>query len=163
MAHWVSPRMMREQLQLIAEKAKDGAESDSSVWPAATSGVYVVAERSWEGRGEPPETVRVLYVAKGDGKQKKQLRKRLGDLIIDVCGYFDKDTGHHTFAYKFKDRYPRLDPMELYISWAEVDCASCDGIRLYDKFNGGSLLNSGRPSRCKSHIVQRVTRGGGAS
>jgi hypothetical protein len=148
--------MMREQLELIAEKAKGGAESDSSVWPPAKSGVYVVAERSWEGCGEPPESARVLYVGKGDGKQKNQLRKRVGDLVIDMCGYFDKDTGHHTFAYKFKERCPRLDPMELYISWAEADCASCEEIRLYDKFNDGSLLNGGKPSRCKSHSLQRV-------
>ena len=155
--HWVTPRTVGQQLQLLAEKAKDGADSDPTIWPAAQSGVYVVAEHPWDARSEPPKTARVLYVGKAAGKQKNQLRKRLGNMIIDICGYFDKDTGHHTFAYKFKERYPKRDPMkELYISWTEVECASCAEVSLYDKFNDGSLLNSGKPSRCKFHRLAEV-------
>jgi hypothetical protein len=151
MTHWVIPRTVEKQLQLIAERAKDGADSDPNVWPRAKSGVYVVAERSWEGNGEPPKTADVRYVGKGDGKQNNQLRKRVGDLIIDICGYFDKDTGHHTFPYKFKDEYRERDPVkELYISWAEVECASCVENHLYDKFNGErKLLNKRKPPKCK--------------
>jgi hypothetical protein len=152
MAHWVTPRTVKEQLQLIAERVKGGADSDASVWPPARSGVYAVAKHPWEGNDEPPKSAGVRYVGKGDGEQNNQLRKRVGDLIIDICGYFDKDTGHHPFPYNFKDQFPGLDPMELYISWAEDECASCAENRLYDKFNDGALLQV-KPSKCNFLIL----------
>jgi hypothetical protein len=86
MAYWVTPRTVKRQLQLAAEKAKDGANSDTNVWPPAQSGVYVVTERSRKGNGEPPRTAGVRYFGKGNGEQRNQLRKRVGDLIIDICG-----------------------------------------------------------------------------
>lgn len=154
MARWVNPRTVERQLQLIVERARIGQDCDASVWPRAKSGVYVVAERSWEGNEEPPKAAGVRYVGKGDGKRNNQLRKRVGDLLIDICGYFDNDTGHHTFPYKFKQKYPERNPVkELYISWAEEECASCAETRLYDKFNDGSLLQE-RPSRCKCNHLK---------
>jgi hypothetical protein len=118
--------------------------------------VYVVAERFWEGNGEPPKTAGVRYIGKGDGKQKNQLRKRVGDLIIDICGYFDKDTGHHTFAYKFKELQPGRDPMKLFISWAEDECASCAENLLCDKFKDSELLNGAKPPKCKFHHLKPI-------
>lgn len=150
MDHWVKPRTIKEQLQLITEKAQAGRDGDLNLWPPAGSGVYVVTEHGWAGDSTPPIIAGVLYVGKGNGIKGDQLRKRVGDLIIDLCGYFDEVTGHHTFPHKYRERYPSGDPMNLCLSWAESDCAACDENKLYDEFKNG-LLNVKRPSKCKKH------------
>jgi hypothetical protein len=151
MPTWVRQRTIQEELRLICDRIRTWPDTD--IWPPAGRGVYVVSEDTWPGGDEPPETARVRYVGKGDGKQGDQLRKRVGDLVIDLCGYWNETTGHHTLPHNLHMKSPTTNPMNLYLSWsAEYQCPSCAEQALYVKFKpSGLLLNIKVPSRCKVH------------
>jgi len=111
--------------------------------------VYLVSREKW--KKEPTAKCMPLYVGSTTGKSGR-FRTRIGDLIADLFGFFNEETGHHSGGQTLYDycQKNQIDPKNLYIGWLEkCECSRCEENRWFDAFGPFVLLNKKRPTRCK--------------
>lgn len=141
---WVGPYKLRDLIENCMEEDQE--------WPHATKGAYLVSVKSWEG--EPGESASALYVG-SSGENSNRFCTRIGDLVADMLGFYDGNTGHHSGGQKIWEwcRKQETNPLDLYMAWkTHVQCVRCEENYYYDKFDGDSanttLLNAIRPAAC---------------
>ena len=138
---WHGPYQIRDLLEMAIDDDRDSPEEDA--------GIYVITRKAW--RGEPARDADVLYVGGNTGKSKR-FRTRIGDLIADMCGFFGKETGHHSGGQSLWRWccHERVKPLDLYIGWnTKIHCKRCAEIEVYKNLR--PRLNQKRPSRCAEH------------
>jgi hypothetical protein len=141
---WFGPFRLRN---LIENSINDNQE-----WPPDHNGVYVISKENWQD--EPSQNCFPLYAGGTTGKSKR-FSTRIGDLIADMLGFFNDDTGHHSggqtlheFCYQNK-----INPLDLYIGWAgNCNCFRCAEVELVK--NLSPKLNKKAPARCPKHNKQ---------
>src|ERR1700693_5122467 len=80
---WIGPFRLRDLL----ERSID----DDQPWPPEKKGVYVVSLQPWDSH--PTKQGGILYVG-GNSAESGRFLRRVGDLIIDMLGFFDSEGGH---------------------------------------------------------------------
>jgi hypothetical protein len=129
-------------------------------WPPAGNGVYLVSRDTWTG--QPTEASCPLYIGGNTGTSTR-FCTRIGDLIADLFGFFDGDTGHHSGGQKlwrWCDHH-QVPPASLFLAWASAGdaawCARCAEGTLFESFpratslDHNGLLNKVRPPACGAH------------
>jgi hypothetical protein len=138
---WVGPFRLRDYLEMAADPKQ--------VRPPEYKGVYILSQRPWVG--VPTKDDSILYVG-GNTTEWGYFRRRVGDLVADVLGFFNKEFGHNPggqSAWRFCRRN-HLKPLDLYLGWVEgVHCPMCAEKEVYEKL--GSALGRRAPPRCKIH------------
>jgi hypothetical protein len=144
---WVGP--------LTIDQLLDGSLDGSCPKPPEANGVYLISQKRWNGSPTPDCTP--LYVG-GNERNPKLFRKRIGDLIADMFGFFSPgvdNAGHHGPAQRLHDYcgQHRINPKSLYIGWLKnCTCYRCVENDLYDKLKPS--INKKRPGRCQRHPTQ---------
>ncbi len=130
-----------------------------SVWPPTATGVYLVSQYEWKKWPEPE--CKPLYVGSTTGKGDRFLT-RVGDLIVDMYGFFGGNTGHSTggaSVHKYCIE-TGVHPGSLYIGWIpNPKCRRCAELFVWDWFNDldTTLLNRKRPPRCVDHKTPLIS------
>jgi len=138
---WRGPYKLRDLIDRPAD--------DDRYLPTDDVGVYVVTRARWEG--SPNRQCGVLYVGGNTGKSDR-FRTRVGDLLADMCGFYGRETGHHSGGQSIRGwcKKERANPLDLWIGWqTEVTCKRCAEIDACDQLQ--PELNKKRPSRCPEH------------
>lgn len=161
-SHGVIVRVLRDLADSTAVKAAStgwhgsfrvasllaAAMDDEHDWPPDQLGVYLVSEKPWKGK--PKKGCKPLYVGSTTGRSAR-FCTRVGDLLIDMYGFFGDWTGHHSGGQNIWRwcRDNNVHPGDLYIGWYTADgmCPQCEETRWYDILE--PVLNRKRPPRCK--------------
>lgn len=156
MFRWRGPFQIREYLDNAVSRDATWQER----WPQASGGVYLVSREGWSG--EPTIACRPLYIGGNTGASQR-FCTRVGDLVADMFGFFDGNTGHHSGGQKLWHwcNENQVRPADLFLGWASGDdsdwCARCAEVALFDMFpivdspRSAGLLNKIRPPRCRVH------------
>ena len=128
----------------------DQSLNDEFPKPPDSHSVYLISEIPWEKRPSPKCSP--LYVGSTTGKSPR-FRTRMGDVIIDMFGFFQDETGHSSGGISLH-RYckaNRLNPKSLYIGWlAKCGCMRCAEYYFWDFLE--PQLNKKAPPRCPEHL-----------
>lgn len=135
---WVGPFRLRDLLEHCLD--------DNQAWPPEGNGVYVVAERPWQGAPKDKDA-NVLYVGGNTGKSPRFLA-RVGDLIADMLGFWPHSSGGQSIYNHCKEK--GVHPLGLYLGWVEnVPCCRCGEREVYQVL--GPSLGKIMPPRCPTH------------
>ncbi len=129
-----------------------GCLDDAQDWPPERLGVYLVSRRAW--RGAPTTACEPLYVGSTTGRSAR-FRTRMGDLLIDMFGFYGDTTGHSSggqslWAWCYAQK---VGPGDLFIGWytAEAMCTRCEENRWFKGLS--PLLNKKPPPACSGHAA----------
>lgn len=133
--------------------------SEDQPWPPSEKAVYLVSQRSWENH--PTIECGPLYFGGNTGTSQR-FCTRIGDLIADIFGFFDGDTGHHSGGQSLYwwCQETNTHPWSLHIAWATSApwCARCAEIEVASNLikewahrKEAGLLNKNRPPSCQVH------------
>src|SRR5688572_23416864 len=86
---WTGPYPISDYLENAISDAKEWRRR----WPPAGGAVYLVSRYAWTGA--PTTEAQPLYVGGNTGGSQR-FCTRIGDLVADMFGFFDGDTGHHS-------------------------------------------------------------------
>ena len=148
---WEGPFKIRELLR--------NCLSNEQGWPPASNAIYVISRKAW--RINPGRKCDPLYIGCNTGDSKR-FCTRVGDLIADMHGFWDGDTGHHSGGqslYKWCKKNA-IHPGELFIGWGKRRpwCSRCAEIDVFEsllvKWSSRKvvgLLNKKRPPGCPTH------------
>jgi len=117
--------------------------------PVTRRGIYLVSMREW--RLEPGPDSRPLYLGGLTGKSRR-FRTRVGDLLIDLLGFYDRDTGHSSGGQSLDAFCARTgtERHNLWVGWATgLKCGRCAEVDLYLRLRPSE--NKNRPPRCDTH------------
>ncbi len=128
-------------------------------WPPSGNAVYLISQKSWEN--QPTPECCPLYFGGNTGNSQR-FCTRIGDLMADMFGFFDGNTGHHSGGQSLYwwCQDAEVHPWDLYISWATSTpwCSRCAETELASMFvtewahrNEVGLLNKNRPPFCLTH------------
>ncbi len=148
---WSKPYKISQLLQ--------NCHSEDQDWPPHEKGVYLVTLRGW--RNEPSRRSHPLYIGGNTGVSER-FCTRIGDLIADLYGFFDGNTGHHSGGQSLYwwCQENKVHPGDLYLAWATRQpwCSRCAEIELASIFVSEwesrvsvGLLNKSRPPACLKH------------
>ena len=152
---WTGPFLVRDYLENAINDAW------KQLWPPAADGVYLVSRHHWAAF--PTESAEPLYVGGNTGRSER-FCTRVGDLIADVHGFYDGDTGHHSGGqslWRWCNKN-RVKPGDLWLAWANNGhpwCAKCAERALYKAFKA-TLENKNTPSGCRSPDCQAAAFAG---
>jgi hypothetical protein len=113
------------------------------------AGIYLVSGKKWVG--EPSPRCDPLYVGGLTGDSRR-FRTRVGDLLIDLFGFYGEETGHSSGGRSLDSHCESEDRArtDLWIGWVEdVPCGRCAEIETYDDLK--PRLNKIRPPWCVKH------------
>jgi hypothetical protein len=139
---WHGPFKVLDLLQAAIEAHHD--------WPPERLGVYLVTRHHW--KGTPSAKAEPLYVGSTTGRSAR-FATRVGDLIIDMFGFFGTATGHSSGGqslWKWSAQNG-TQPGELYLAWFTACdmCPRCEEVRWWKKLNPS--LNRKAPPKCTQH------------
>ncbi len=138
-------------LDLLGAAIEDGHD-----WPPERLGVYLVSRKRW--RGNPKGKCEPLYVGSTTGRSAR-FCTRVGDLIIDMFGFYGDSTGHSSGGQSLwawcHDH--GVQPGDLYLGWytAPDICPRCEETRWYETL--APSLNKISPPRCLQHTRPSVS------
>jgi hypothetical protein len=132
------------------DRLLDGMLTDHFSKPPDSDSVYLVSLKKWKKK--PTANCKPIYVG-SNISISPLFRKRVGDLIADMFGFFtDARKGHHSGGqsiYKFC-RERKFNPKDLFIGWLKTcRCSRCAENKIYDSLN--PERNKKRPARCNRH------------
>lgn len=138
---WVKPFTIDELL--------DSCFDETHAQPPESNAIYLVSGKSWKTRPTPKCVP--LYAGSNTGKSPR-FCTRIGDLVADMFGFFQIDSGHSSggeslYCYC---KGNKINPKELYISWV----VNCDCVRCAEDFVIEFLkprLNKIKAPKCKEH------------
>lgn len=149
---WSSPRTVGDQL------------AGRHDLPPPSAGVYVITRQPWTSA--PDATSQPLYVG-GNTSTEARFRTRVGDLLIDLAGYYSspdeartlgmQPRGHHSGAQTIREwcHSNGVQPHALYVGWATRPdwCGRCAEVDLYRAWKPLGFLECNRipPTACKQH------------
>ena len=114
--------------------------------PPKSASVYVVSNHQW--KQSPSLDSIPLYVGGNTGKSR-QFRRRVGDLIADIFGFWGHSSGGQSLYRYCEDN--KLNPKNLYVGWLKYcGCDRCTENYLYDDLK--PKLNKIKPPACKKHF-----------
>ena len=118
---------------------------DESHKPPMHGSVYLVSRKLWKKR--PSLDCVPLYV--GSNTRKSRLfRRRVGDLIADMFGFWGHSSGGQSLYGYCRDN--NLNPKSLYIGWLEkCGCDRCAENYVYKELS--PQLNRIKPPECGQH------------
>jgi len=133
--------------------------NDNQPWPPANKAVYIVSVKRWKGR--PGRNCSPLYIG-GNTSNSDRFCTRIGDLIADMYGFFNGNTGHHSGGKALFNwcKSKHVHPKSLFIGWGNRSpwCNRCAEIELvisvinnWDNRAQEGLLNQRRPPQCTLH------------
>lgn len=148
---WTGPFKIRCLLENCLERDQP--------WPPPSEAVYVVSRVKW--RTAPGRNCRPLYIGSNTGKSER-FCTRIGDLIADMYGLWDGDTGHHSGGQTLYEWCEQnvIHPGDLFIGWGTRKpwCGCCAEIEVVESLLGKwsnrksvGLLNKKRPPTCRVH------------
>lgn len=125
----------------------DACIDDAHDWPPERLGVYLVSRKTWTD--VPTAKCEPLYVGSTTGRSAR-FCTRVGDLIIDMFGFYGATTGHSSGGQSIWQwcHQHRVKPGELYIGWYTLDsmCPRCEEKRWVAELQ--PTLNKNTPPRC---------------
>jgi len=139
---WVGPYTIDQLL--------DNCLNDAFPKPPESDSIYLVSAKSWKSR--PSQDCSPLYVGSTTGRSRR-FRTRIGDLIADMFGFFQPETGHSSGGQSLNGYCKRnnSNPKQLYIAWlAECRCIRCAELYFWEFLE--PQLNFNRPPTCKQHF-----------
>jgi len=148
---WSKPYKISQLLQ--------NCHSEDQDWPPHEKAVYLVTRLGW--RTKPSLRSHPLYIGGNTGVSKR-FCTRVGDLIADLYGFFDGNTGHHSGGQSLYwwCQENNVHPGDLHLAWATRRpwCSRCAEIELASLFvsewenrASAGLLNKNRPPACIEH------------
>ena len=153
---WTGPFRIRELLAACLD--------DDHPWPPASRSVYVVSRNKWQRTPSP--RCHPLYFG-GNTGDSQRFCTRIGDLIADIHGLWDGDTGHHSGGRSIYSwcLSHKVHPGNLFLAWATRDrwCDRCAEAELLNLLavsweERGTLLNKSRPPACQTHPADQRQR-----
>jgi len=139
---WVGPYTVDELLDNCLDNAFPKNPECQSI--------YVVSKKSWDLRPFA-EDCSPLYVGSTTGMVPR-FRTRIGDLIADMFGFFQPQSGHHSGGMSLHGycKQKNTNPKKLYIGWLEnCQCVRCAEYFFWDLLS--PELNVKRPPKCEEH------------
>jgi len=148
---WTGPFTIKTMMQNCLDDAQE--------WPPHEKSVYLITQNAW--KHSPSLESKPLYVGGNTGKSSR-LCTRVGDLIADMFGFYDGDTGHHSGGQSLYDwcHNNNIHPFKLHIAWCKrlpwcSRCAEIDVVKLFlnqwKQKDTVGLLNKNRPPKCPDH------------
>ena len=144
--NWIGP--------FAIEQLLDRCLDESFPKPPEKDSVYLISLKLWEQC--PSEKCVPLYVGSNTEKGAR-FRTRIGDLIIDMFGFYQSQSGHSSggkclHEYCIKNN---INPKHLYIGWLdECNCTRCAEFKWYDLLT--PERNRKKPPSCKDHTGKTI-------
>lgn len=138
---WIGPFTIDQML--------DSCLVDSLPKPPESHSIYVISKLPWTKR--PSIECLPLYVGSTTGRSPR-FRTRIGDVIVDMFGFFQWDSGHSSGGISLHNYCKRnsLSPKKLYIGWLEkCGCTRCAEYYFWRDLQ--PELNRNRPPVCQQH------------
>jgi hypothetical protein len=139
---WVGPYKIRDLLEDVTIGAL--------LIPPPANSAYFVSQFEWHSA--PTPACVPLYVG-GNTSSSPVFRKRVGDLLADMFGFYSTARlGHHSGGQSLHAwcKAEHVKPLDLYIAWIEgTACHRCLEGRLYRELQ--PVLNQKTPSKCARH------------